>query len=71
VALWESIRNWFFREAVGLFWSLDRLLFSRRQKFRYIGKPKTWLRAHEGSLYKKFNRLFTNSMDNQIVTSKF
>jgi hypothetical protein len=60
----------FFREAVGLFWSLDHLLFSRRYDFRYIGKPKTWLGAHEGSLYKKFNRL-TNLTDKQTMTSKF
>jgi hypothetical protein len=71
VALWESIRNRFFREAGSLFWSLDKLLFSRRYDFRYIGKPKTWLEAHEGFLYEKFNRLFTNLMDKHIMTSKF
>jgi hypothetical protein len=71
VALWEPIRNQFFREAVGLSWSLDRLLFSRRYDFRYIGKPKTWLGAHEGFLYEEFNRLFTNLMDKQTTTSKF
>jgi hypothetical protein len=71
MALWESIRNWFFREVVCLVCSLARLLLSRRYDFRYIRKPKIWLEVHEDSLYKESNRIFKDLMYKQTITSKF